>query len=170
VYPQIRGTLSPECAVSADLLIRSLSYSHFVKLLEIEDPLKRAFYEIESIRGQWSVSELERQVDTVRQASGVPAGAGSRILFRRKRILDPRFRVANEANLELLLLYYSLGFELDRKWTGCRRGTCGECGPSIERIVQKRGAVQFGHRRWPNCRRPGGRLLYRDCRGLTTLF
>jgi predicted nuclease of restriction endonuclease-like (RecB) superfamily len=30
--------------------------------LEIDDPLKRAFYEVESIQGNWSVRELRRQV------------------------------------------------------------------------------------------------------------
>ncbi len=81
-YPQIRGTLSPESsallprpsvrarrrarvavpAVSVERLVRALCYSHFVELLEIEGPVKRAFYEAEIVRGNWSVRELRRQV------------------------------------------------------------------------------------------------------------
>ena len=46
-------------------LITSLSFSHFVELIPIEEPLKRAFYEIECIRGNWSVRELTRQIATL---------------------------------------------------------------------------------------------------------
>jgi len=34
-------------------------------LIAIDDPLKRAFYEIECIRGNWSVRELRRQISTL---------------------------------------------------------------------------------------------------------
>lgn len=43
-------------------LVNSLSFSHFAELIEIEDPLKRSFYEIECIRGNWSVRTLRRQI------------------------------------------------------------------------------------------------------------
>jgi hypothetical protein len=33
--------------IPADKLFNRLSYTHFVQLLPIEDPLERAFYEIE---------------------------------------------------------------------------------------------------------------------------
>jgi predicted nuclease of restriction endonuclease-like (RecB) superfamily len=61
----IRGSLTPELGISPEKLIQSLSYSHFVELIPIENPLKRAFYEIECIRGNWSVRELKRQVATL---------------------------------------------------------------------------------------------------------
>jgi predicted nuclease of restriction endonuclease-like (RecB) superfamily len=38
---------------------------HFRLLLEIDDPLKRAFYEIESIKGNWAVRELKRQIGSL---------------------------------------------------------------------------------------------------------
>lgn len=38
-----------------------LSWSHFVELLKIEDPLERGFYEKQSIAERWSVRELMRQ-------------------------------------------------------------------------------------------------------------
>lgn len=47
--------------VKPDLLISRLSYSHIVELIKESDPLKRAFYEIQTIKGNWSVRELERQ-------------------------------------------------------------------------------------------------------------
>ena len=48
--------------LSASLLINRLSFTHFRLLLEIDDLLKRAFYEVESIKGNWSVRELRRQI------------------------------------------------------------------------------------------------------------
>lgn len=50
--------------VPADKLFNSLSYTHFVQLLPIEDPLERTFYEIECIKGTWSTRELKRQIDS----------------------------------------------------------------------------------------------------------
>ena len=43
-------TLSAQWAVDPEKLIEQLSYSHFEMLVEIDDPLKRAFYEHEGIR------------------------------------------------------------------------------------------------------------------------
>lgn len=66
----IRQTLSPELAtgelmVPADKLIGRLSFSHLVELLDIDEPLKRAFYELECIKGTWSVRELRRQISSL---------------------------------------------------------------------------------------------------------
>ena len=46
-------------------LLQTLSFSHFVELLKIDDPLKRAFYEIECVQGTWSVRELQRQIESL---------------------------------------------------------------------------------------------------------
>lgn len=46
-------------------LLYKLSYSHFVQLLGVDDPLKRVFYELECIRGTWSKRELQRQIHTL---------------------------------------------------------------------------------------------------------
>jgi predicted nuclease of restriction endonuclease-like (RecB) superfamily len=84
-YPQIVGTLSPQFrgllparptarkvgtlsprstkpTLPIEALVEALSYSHFELLAAIDDPLRRAFYEIESVRGTWSVRGLERQI------------------------------------------------------------------------------------------------------------
>ncbi len=58
-------TVSPQLALSGRKLVDSLSFSHFAELIDIEDPLKRAFYEIECIRGNWSVRALKRQIATL---------------------------------------------------------------------------------------------------------
>lgn len=41
-----------------------LSYTHIAILAYISDPLKRAFYAIEAMRGPWSYRELQRQIDS----------------------------------------------------------------------------------------------------------
>ncbi len=46
-------------------LLQRLSFSHFAELLQLDDPLKRRFYEVETLRGNWSVRELKRQIDTL---------------------------------------------------------------------------------------------------------
>ncbi|MCL2101008.1 MAG: PDDEXK nuclease domain-containing protein [Fibromonadales bacterium] len=87
VYPQIFGTLSQESlhlpkqileTVSQELqiadnqiyvepakLLANLSFSHFSELIKIDDSLKRAFYEIECIKGTWGVRELRRQINSL---------------------------------------------------------------------------------------------------------
>ena len=50
--------------LDAEKLIHRLSYSHFEQLVELADPLQRGFYEVEALRGNWSVRELKRQIAT----------------------------------------------------------------------------------------------------------
>jgi len=66
------GTLSQELqntenrlSVDPIKLLTNLSFSHFSELLKIDDPLKRTFYEIECIKGTWSVRELRRQINSL---------------------------------------------------------------------------------------------------------
>lgn len=49
----------------SDLLLRHFSFSHFVELMRINDPLKRSFYEIQGIAGCWNVSQLKRQIESL---------------------------------------------------------------------------------------------------------
>lgn len=86
VYPQIREALTPEsgsrlllskdsgvsdsqmsCAsqISGKTLISRLSFTHLVELIKLEDATKRLFYEMECIRGNWSVRELKRQIGSL---------------------------------------------------------------------------------------------------------
>ena len=52
-------------AVTGPMLLEHLSYTHLEMLTGLHDPLKRAFYEIECIRGNWSVRQLKRQIATL---------------------------------------------------------------------------------------------------------
>ena len=42
-----------------------LSWSHYVRLLSVPKPEARRFYEVESLRGGWSVRQLDRQIATL---------------------------------------------------------------------------------------------------------
>ena len=53
-----------EWQTPADRLFNRLSATHLILLSNLKDPLKRAFYEQETIRGCWTVTELDRQVST----------------------------------------------------------------------------------------------------------
>jgi predicted nuclease of restriction endonuclease-like (RecB) superfamily len=60
------SVLPPVGAISYRLDIASnLSYTHFRELVQIDDDLKRQFYEIEAMQGVWSVRELKRQISSL---------------------------------------------------------------------------------------------------------
>ena len=42
-----------------------LSWSHYIELLKIEDPLERSFYEKECVSSHWGVRELKRQMKSM---------------------------------------------------------------------------------------------------------
>jgi predicted nuclease of restriction endonuclease-like (RecB) superfamily len=43
-------------------LLHRLSFTHLAELIQLPDDTQRRFYEIECIRGNWSVRELRRQI------------------------------------------------------------------------------------------------------------
>ena len=57
-------TVSDQFKTSGKKIISSLSFSHIVELLTLNDPLARYFYEQECIKCTWSVRELRRQIST----------------------------------------------------------------------------------------------------------
>ncbi len=59
------GTVTPLLHLPADRLLNSLSYSHFEQLIAFDNPLQRAFYEVECLKGGWSVRELKRQIGSL---------------------------------------------------------------------------------------------------------
>ncbi|HPM87287.1 MAG TPA: PDDEXK nuclease domain-containing protein [Bacteroidales bacterium] len=51
--------------IDGAIILSRLSFTHIIELLTIEDPLKRLFYEVETIKGNWSVRELKRQTGSL---------------------------------------------------------------------------------------------------------
>jgi len=56
---------SPQLRIDGKTLISRLSFSHIAELLNLEDSVKRTFYEMECIQGNWSVRELRRQIHSL---------------------------------------------------------------------------------------------------------
>lgn len=59
-----RQTPSAESATGVLVAAFPLSWSHYVRLMSVEKPHARVFYESEAIRGGWSVRQLDRQIST----------------------------------------------------------------------------------------------------------
>lgn len=64
--PAIRGTLRPELPTELSVeFILELSWAKLRELIRISDPWKRAFFENECLREDWSVRELQRQIESL---------------------------------------------------------------------------------------------------------
>jgi predicted nuclease of restriction endonuclease-like (RecB) superfamily len=46
-------------------LIQQLSWTHLLEIARLEDALKRAFYELEAVKSNWSRRELKRQINSL---------------------------------------------------------------------------------------------------------
>ena len=101
IYPQIRQTVSGEfkliaqksqtpsgqsLCVPAEKLLRICSFTHFIELIKIDDELKRTFYEVETIKGNWSVRELKRQIESLLYAT---AGLDENLFVSKYKIVLP---------------------------------------------------------------------------------
>jgi predicted nuclease of restriction endonuclease-like (RecB) superfamily len=62
---QTMADIRNELQVPPDKLINLLSFTHLTQLFPITEPLKRTFYEIECMKGNWSVEELKRQINSL---------------------------------------------------------------------------------------------------------
>ena len=112
-----------EPTIDPEKLLAQLSYSHFEQLIEMTDFLKRGFYEIEAIRGNWSVRELKRQIDSqyfertglsankslaAQQAHASAESQGTRLIIRDPYIFEflglKSSEVLSEGDLEDALL------------------------------------------------------------------
>jgi predicted nuclease of restriction endonuclease-like (RecB) superfamily len=59
-----KGALSAEFRPELISGAFPLSWSHYVRLISVDKPEARSFYESEAIRGGWSVRQLDRQIST----------------------------------------------------------------------------------------------------------
>ena len=67
ILPPPSAVLPIPLASSAFIAIAGafpLSWSHYVRLMAVDNPHARLFYESEAIRGGWSVRQLDRQIST----------------------------------------------------------------------------------------------------------
>ncbi|MBC8322424.1 MAG: DUF1016 domain-containing protein [Candidatus Marinimicrobia bacterium] len=57
-------SISETASRKLDMLDFQLGWSHYLKLIRIEDKAERKFYEIEATQNNWSLRELRRQCDS----------------------------------------------------------------------------------------------------------
>jgi predicted nuclease of restriction endonuclease-like (RecB) superfamily len=62
---QAKGTDSGIKSVPVEILIDKLSFTHIIELLKVEEPLKRAFYELQAIKNNWTVNLLKRNMNSL---------------------------------------------------------------------------------------------------------
>lgn len=114
-HSEIRHTLSAELQnvdiqtenwqMPASKLFNKLPYSHLKFISKIENPVKRSFYEMESMRGCWSARELERQIHSLYyERSGLSQNkeALSALVQQQAAQLQPKDVINTPVTLEFL--------------------------------------------------------------------
>ncbi|OFZ99074.1 MAG: cytoplasmic protein [Betaproteobacteria bacterium RIFCSPLOWO2_02_FULL_62_17] len=100
-----RAAPTPESSADPTRLVSHLSFSHFAELISIDDPLKRAFYEMEAMRGNWSVRELQRQIGALyferSRLSKNPAKL-SALVQASAEVAEPQFSIRDPYVFEFL--------------------------------------------------------------------
>lgn len=65
IRQSITDELVNQIQTPPDKVLGYLSFTHLSLLITIADPLKRTFYELECMKGNWKVSELKRQINSL---------------------------------------------------------------------------------------------------------
>ena len=91
--------------IPAEKLFNRLPYSHLKFISKIENPVKRAFYEMETMRGCWSARELERQIASLyyeRCGLSNNKEALSALVQQQATLLQPKDIINTPVTLEFL--------------------------------------------------------------------
>lgn len=121
MYPQIHQSLPDQLKIAIKIhqsstdesktnlkiqtnkLLTHLTFTHFVELIKIDNDTKRGFYEVEAIKGNWSVRELKRQTETLlyeRVGLSKDKNALLKSLESKKEIYNPLDIIKNPYILE----------------------------------------------------------------------
>jgi len=90
---------------SGQEILEKLSYTHIFQLLSVDDPYKRAFYEMECLKGNWSVRELKRQISSLyfeRTALSTNKAKLRKIVKQRAEIDEPKLIIRDPMIFEFL--------------------------------------------------------------------
>lgn len=102
---EIQDSQHDKWMIPADKLFNRLPYSHLNLISQIDHPVKRAFYEMEAMRGCWSARELERQIASLYyERSGLSQNreALSALVQRQAMPLTPKDVINASMTLEFL--------------------------------------------------------------------
>ena len=103
--PSAESEYAQKWMIPADKLFHKLTYSNLMLISMIDNPVKRAFYEMETIRGCWSYKELERQINSLYyERSGLSKNkeALSALILRQTAPLQPKDVINTPITLEFL--------------------------------------------------------------------
>jgi len=87
-----------------NLLLSRLGFSHFIELLKADSQLKRSFYEVQAIKNNWSVRELQRAINSMLfERTGLSTDKKAVLEKHRKEVdLNPEDVFRNPYLLEFL--------------------------------------------------------------------
>jgi predicted nuclease of restriction endonuclease-like (RecB) superfamily len=93
--PAIRGIPSSESPTPLPAkLVLQFSWSQLQELTRLDDPLQRAFYENECLKGNWSVRQLQRQIGSLLyERTGLSKNQAA--VLRRARRQEPQQTIAD---------------------------------------------------------------------------
>jgi predicted nuclease of restriction endonuclease-like (RecB) superfamily len=91
----IRGPVDTELPTPLDVSqLARISWAHFLELIRIDDPWKRAFYENELIQGHWSKRQLQRQIESLLyERTGL--STNKKAVIERARKQEPQESIAD---------------------------------------------------------------------------
>ena len=88
------GSSSPAITPLSPKAVLHFSWSQIIELVRLDDPLKRAFYENECSKGNWSVRQLQRQIGSLLyERTGLSRNKAA--VLRRARQQEPRETIAD---------------------------------------------------------------------------
>jgi predicted nuclease of restriction endonuclease-like (RecB) superfamily len=86
--PPVRTSSCNITPLSANAVLQ-FSWTHLIELVRIDDPLKRAFYENECLKGNWSKRQLQRQIGSLLfERTGLSKNKAA--VIKRARTQEPR--------------------------------------------------------------------------------
>jgi predicted nuclease of restriction endonuclease-like (RecB) superfamily len=88
------------------------SWAHFLELIRIEDPWKRAFYENELLRGHWSKRQLQRQIGSLLYER-TALSTNKRAVIERARKQEPQETIAEMLRDPYILEFTGLSERYD---------------------------------------------------------
>ena len=99
------GIDAKQLGIEPKKIITQLNFSHIVELLKINDAVKRAFYEVETVRNTWSVRELRNQISRqLYERTGLSTNKDKAILLANKNatLLTPEQFLRSPMTFEFL--------------------------------------------------------------------
>ena len=123
LYPQIRGTVSPELPSPLEpAQVMRLSWSQLLELIRIDDPWKRAFFENECLDSRWPVRQLQRQIGSLLyERTGL--SANKKAVIERARKQAPQESIAGLLRDPYVLEFANLAEGMSRPSASCCAAT-----------------------------------------------